>query len=655
MHYKKYSFIIIIYLIPIQLLFAQPKFKLIKRWEKISTEQRIDSLLKYVWKYRSKNTNLAFKFGREAIKLSENTDKLGLKAKAFNLVGVLYRNISEYDSSLTFYRKALEFAKISNDSEQLGYAYNNIGGYYGYNQMYFLALDNVLHARSIFENIKNKRGIAFCDVQLALWFNLIKDYSDAQHYAKEAIKIRKELKDEFGIAIAQSILSQSYQGKDECNKAINLANNSLKIFKKFDSKNNQGFVLGNIASIKLKHKEYKEALKLRREAVRLLEESRDKIGLIQNYNGLANAYFHLGKYKLAIKAAQKAIALSKKIKNKISLVTSYRILMQVYAKTHNPSRAIEYSLKYGAELDTVLQKQTETRIHEFHKIMANNLLAQKNIKLTESLKANRIILYFSVIAFLITLILIIIIVIQNKKLRLKSNILSNTVASKDKLFGVIAHDLKNPFNTLLGYTDMVLNDFDDFSKAEIKEIFFHLREVSQKLFDMVENLLQWAISQTGNLKCEPEYFKLDDLIKKTIAYLQEHANSKKIEITTNFSDNLVCFADVKMIETALRNLLSNAIKFTHKKGKISISAKNIGDFIELKIADTGIGLTKEEISRLFAPKKDIRTGTSGETGSGLGLLLVKEFLELNGGKIKEIKSQKNKGTQFTILLPSNAK
>ena len=652
MRVKKSLFLIIFLLIGVGVLFPQNKMTLPQNWESISLEQKVDSLLKYLWKYRSLNVSLAFKYGKKALKLVNQSKDFGLRAKTYNLVGVLYRNISKFDSSLYYYKKALEFAKAENDSEQIGYAYNNIGGYYGYNQMYFLALDNVLHARNIFSKIKNKRGIAFCDVQLALWFDLIKDFKDSEYYGNEAIKIRKEINDIFGVAIAQSILSRAYQGGNKHVAALALAESALKIFKKFKSKTNIGFVLGNIANIKLFNKKYKEALRLRFKAIKILESTRDKIALIQNYNGLAEVYFKLKQYRKAITAAHKAISLSEKIGNRISLVNSFKLLMQVYGESKNSKKAIEYSLKYASELDTVLQRQTETRINEFHKIMANSKLIERNIKLQESLMSNKRFLYLSGFTILLTLILIVIIVIQNKKLREHSEKLENTVATKNKLFGIIAHDLKNPFNTLLGYTEMVLEDWEDFSEEEIREIVVHIREVSQKLYDMVENLLQWAVSQTGRLNVAPEYFNLEDVINKTASYMREQANSKNIQIKVETNGKNICYADAKTVETILRNLISNAIKFTKANGEIKISAANKGEYVELKIADNGIGLTEEELNKLFSPKKKLGRGTEGEVGTGLGLLLVKELVELNGGEIKNVKSKKGKGTEFTILLPA---
>ncbi len=649
---NKFLSIPIIFLTINVLIFTQVKVKPVAKWNGLPVKARIDSLLKYVWRYRSSDINKAFEYGREAIKLAENTDNFSIKAKAYNLVGILYRNISEFDSSFIYYSKAMEYAKAANDSEQIAYSYNNIGSYYGYNQMYFLALDNVLHARNIFIGIKNKRGIAFCDIQLALWFNLIKDFKDSRYYAEEALNIRKELNDEFGIAIAKSLLSNAYAGENNCKQAIPLAEEARKTFEKFNSKINLGFVLGNIASIKLYNKKYKEALKLRLRAIKLLEKTHDIIALIQNYNGLAETYLLLGKYKKAENTIRKAIRLSWSIKNRINLVDSFKLLMQVYGKTKNADKAIEYSLKYAQELDTVLQRQTETRIKEFHKILHSYKIIEKNIKLNESLKANKRILYLSGFTILITVILIIIIVIQNKKLRERSKILENTVATKDKLFGIIAHDLKNPFNTLFGYTEMILDDWDDFSREEIKEIIIHIKEVSQKLYDMVENLLQWAISQTGNLKSEPDYFRIDEVINKSIAYLQEHANEKNIKITTNYPDQSICYGDPKMVATIFRNLIANAIKFTKPDGEINISVKNLGGNLELKIRDNGIGMDVKELKELFSPKKKLGHGTKGESGTGLGLLLVKELVELNGGKIKEVKSKKGEGTEFTILLPT---
>ena len=228
-------------------------------------------------------------------------------------------------------------------------------------------------------------------------------------------------------------------------------------------------------------------------------------------------------------------------------------------------------------------------------------------------------------------------------------------ATKDKFFSIIAHDLKNPFNSLLGFSDLLKNDYDSYSEEEIKRFIGIIHESSKHGFDLLENLLQWSRSQTGRIAFLPEVVSLKDIIKGCVDLLKTTADKKGIKIYTDMNDDLEVFGDIEMLSTVFRNLISNAIKFTPQGGRIKIKARQSNKTVAVSVIDTGVGIPEEKIPDLFRIDKQVSTfGTGNEKGTGLGLILCKEFIDKHRGKIK-VSSERKNGSEFKVLLPAQIK
>jgi signal transduction histidine kinase len=238
-----------------------------------------------------------------------------------------------------------------------------------------------------------------------------------------------------------------------------------------------------------------------------------------------------------------------------------------------------------------------------------------------------------------------------KALRKNESQLKELNATKDKFFNIVAHDLKNPFTSLLGSSELLFRDIDKMDNDKIKTLASILNDASKSGYAILQNLLDWSRSQTGMLKFNPERIDLNNLINENITNLQLLATNKDISLFSEAEKSLYIFADKNMINTILRNLLSNAIKFTHKSGKVTVSAIiNSGDVV-ISVKDTGIGISKENIDKLFRiDTKFSMPGTNNEQGTGLGLKLSKEFVEKQGGKIW-VESIENKGSEFKFSIP----
>ena len=225
-------------------------------------------------------------------------------------------------------------------------------------------------------------------------------------------------------------------------------------------------------------------------------------------------------------------------------------------------------------------------------------------------------------------------------------------ASKDKFFSIIAHDLKGPFQGLMGYSEVLSKDIENLSKDEIKEFASDLHTSAKHLFRLLENLLQWTRIQRGIIECHPTSLRIAQLASMSIDLSSFNAHKKNISIENNIDPELHLIADMNMINTVLRNLISNAVKFTPENGSITLSSEQFEDFSEIHISDTGVGISEEDMTKIFNLDAHHTTiGTNNEKGTGLGLILCKDLIEKNNGQIK-VNSTPEQGTTFTFSLPN---
>ncbi len=227
-------------------------------------------------------------------------------------------------------------------------------------------------------------------------------------------------------------------------------------------------------------------------------------------------------------------------------------------------------------------------------------------------------------------------------------------ATKDRFFSIIAHDLKNPFNTLMGFSQLLLESLEAFDKKQINEFASIMHSTSKNAYSLLENLLEWSRSQTGRIIMEPSSINLYNIVEENFELLLGIAEKKKITLKNEVENNLTAFADQNMIRTVVRNLISNALKYTNENGTIKVTCKPLDDKVELIVSDTGIGIKEENLKKLFRIDLNFSTkGTNEEAGTGLGLILCKEFVLKNRGGI-EVKSTLGKGSEFIIHLPTSS-
>jgi two-component system sensor histidine kinase/response regulator len=224
-------------------------------------------------------------------------------------------------------------------------------------------------------------------------------------------------------------------------------------------------------------------------------------------------------------------------------------------------------------------------------------------------------------------------------------------AMKDKFFSIIAHDLKNPIGNIMGFSDLLESNIKLGYSEETRYISGAIKQSALQTNNLLENLLEWALSQTGKVQYEPEKINLRDFIAEESGYYLHFMKSKELILETEVVNDIVVWADKNMLKTIIRNLITNAIKYSHPGGSICVASRQLSSMAEISVADAGVGISLSTMEKLFSLDEKITTrGTGDEKGTGLGLVICREFVEKNKGRI-HVKSEPGKGTILSFTLP----
>jgi signal transduction histidine kinase len=241
---------------------------------------------------------------------------------------------------------------------------------------------------------------------------------------------------------------------------------------------------------------------------------------------------------------------------------------------------------------------------------------------------------------------------QNKELIVAKEKVEEAIKTKDKFFSILGHDLSSPFNALIGYSKLLVENPQIFDEEKKTQIYKDILKTSENTHKLLRNLLDWSLSQTGKLSIRKEHINFNNFLTEILPTLEAAAKQKGISLEVEITEEITILVDKAMVATILRNLVSNAIKFSNPNSKILISAHMDNSFGYISVTDYGVGMPEESVKNLFALDKNISTlGTNNEKGTGLGLVLCKEFATLSKGDIF-VESELNIGSTFTLRVPS---
>jgi signal transduction histidine kinase len=422
-----------------------------------------------------------------------------------------------------------------------------------------------------------------------------------------------------------------------------------------------------------------QSLDFQEKALNISRKLGDKAMLATIYTNLGKTYLRTERYKQAYQAFQESLGYAREVNSLPDLRENYRYLAEYFELQKDYEQALHYYRLYASAKDSINSQEGMIKINEMEDMFQAQTLQQeiellrKNREISSLEKRRLKNTIFTLIAVSLMFILIFIVYYQrnrlkretarlfeekskqlekaNKKLRDSENHLKELNSTKDKFFSIIGHDLRNPLNALLGFSELISGNSRDYTSEEIQRYSKIINEAAKNIHLLIENLLEWSRSQSGNIDYNPETTELVPIIKETIKVFEIHADKKHVSINSEIPDDLTVTADRNLLSTILRNLVNNAVKFTPNGGNVRIYCEQSEQELTISIEDTGIGMSEQQLENLFRLNSNVTMpGTSEEKGTGLGLILCKEFVDMHRGKIWA-NSKPREGTTFSFTLP----
>lgn len=491
-------------------------------------------------------------------------------------------------------------------------------------------------------------------------------------YFDEAEKIKIALNDTIGLTVVKQLKADILKEQGKSKEAEILLRELKTEYQHNKDIKGQAIVTNELGKIEMERGNNSTALRLFLEAEKINKSIQNKQGLAYNYINLGLTYLNVNKFQTAFKKIQEGYQLGSALGDKRTLLMSYQAFVQLYEKQQNwkaAHKAQKDYLEIYGELYNFNQSEQINSIRDKYenekRFIEQKFLEESNAKLEQEFAFTKTKYNYlkigGIITFLFLLILALLFFFYQKKVKESKNntaLLSQQNAelqeankTKEQFLSIIGHDLKNPFNSVLGLSNLIIDQWKSLDEEERFQITNEINSSSHSIYELLDNLLIWSRTQTSKTKRIPEAFDLNESTRQIYEIFRNQADFKNINVRLEFSGEKNVYADPNMIGTVIRNLLSNALKFTHENGQIIIRIQQKVDMVEFSISDNGKGILPDDLKRIFEDKGHKTTkGTANETGSGLGLLLAKDFIQQNHGLIW-VESKPGKGSLFTFTLP----
>lgn len=582
-------------------------------------EDKVMALLKLSTIQRDNDASSSIRNAQNAILLSKKIQDKTYLIRSYAKLGTTYKNLDSLDKALESFLKGLEIANEINNKEWQSNIYNYLGSaylQYGQNK---IALKYYKQSYSI--ALKQNDSVAICNVlnNIGIVFWKEQKLDSSFSYIQESMLISKDLKDSIGLissynnlGMLQSELGNLKRALGYYHQAYNLA---LRLGNKWESAN----ILNNLAALNM------------------------KLGLLDDVES----------------SLEEAVKISVEIKSSLLESDSYFNLSEYYTLKGNYEKSLKAFKKYHQLNTSLINEETSDKIAGLEKDFELRSKDRNLVKLSE---ANNI-QYYLIILLATSLVLVGTLIFiyfrkfgENKslteELKKKNTDLEKLSDERNKFFTLISHDLKAPLYNISNLSNLVKMYYNDMDEAERDTTLDQLNISSKHLLTLVDNILQWSRTQVGTMENNPEPLNLNSLIVESIDILSSFASEKDIELVKDISKTEYTYvkADYNLLTTAIRNLISNAIKFSYRNHKVEIITDTKDGKIKIDVIDTGIGIADDIRSEILKGNASTTLGTDNEKGSGLGLKITKEFIEMTGGQVTLV-SKEGKGTTFSIILP----
>jgi signal transduction histidine kinase len=474
-------------------------------------------------------------------------------------------------------------------------------------------------------------------------------------------------------ADARFYLGVLFTKKGQYDSAFANFKDALKIQRESHNKVDELNTLNEVGDLCMITKDYTRALNNYKAALEVSQAIQDDDAIARSFNNIGKLYYTQKNYERAVANLELAFPKAQQAQDLAQMEISTTYLSWSYKELSDFKKSLQYREQH-LEIRNMIQRERDER--KLIEMENNSVIDQKETEI-DKLDAKRVAhekqlaeekrtryFLFALIALAIVIAILgfylyrskrksnLILQLANDKITNQNIELQQLNATKDKFFSIISHDLKGPLNSLTSFSGLLINYFDSLSKEEIQTLAKDLDKSLKNLFALLENLLEWSRSQTGAIEFKAEAFDLTEVITQNVDLLTAQAGTKEIKLLYSEAQPITVRAHKNSVNTVIRNLISNAIKFTPKGGTITVTAKPSNEETLISIADTGVGMSAEVINKLFRiDTKHSTKGTADEKGTGLGLVLCKDFIEKNNGSIG-VHSEENKGSTFFFTLPT---
>lgn len=637
---------------------------------------KIDALYDLLKVLRHDHLVEALTYEKEADKLFKSYNYPKGEAKVLGQFGFCYINTAEFEKAFNLLQRSYIIALRISDKSVLAETENNLGVANYFIGNYAVAAQYLMNSYKARVKLNNKSDIANTANNLGLVYNQIKEYKLAKEYFTISLKLKEEISDIQGQIRTVTNICDTYLKLNDIDNAKECFEKALKMSYKNNYESGIAVAANLGGRIYTILNDYDKALQYYLTAKEVYHKRSERAGELQAVNFIAELFLLKKNSSEAYKYLNYALSLKDRIKQEAIFVKTYHLLAEYYEQQGNMGKALENFKIYDKIRDTIFDENKTRQIRELS-ISYDIENKQKQIdllnkeKIIRTLDTERSLYVKYVLALVLVVFAVIIIGLfyrnsiliknrtllenLNKEILEQKNKLDELNKTKDTLFRIIAHDLRNPFNILIGFSDGLLKTWKSIEEKEKIELVSDINSVSKNSYLLLENLLEWAINQTEGKVIRFETINLNSLIRESLNPLLINIEKKNINMEILIGDNYFIKADPNMINAVVRNIVSNSIKYTEYGGRIKVVCKDFEDerFVNLEISDDGIGMSADFLDKKLNQNTfDTTIGTNNEKGTGLGLILCKELISKNKGYLK-IKSTVGAGTTVSIILPKN--
>lgn len=626
------------------------------------------------------NNETAFDYINKAVELSHKIENKSDIAYYSNIQGSILSGLFDFNNAGVSLERALEIYESIDEIKGKASVITNMGNMYHRMTMYDKAQECFFRALELYNNSGDLNGIASVKNYIGIVYRQLNNLDMALEYYNQALDTYNKIGGiRRGIASVQNNIGIIWFERNDYTTALDYYSQALQSYEKINYLSGIAITSHNTGILHTRLGNYIDAMESYQRSVDINISSGNYFNLANNYNNIGELYFLMKEFEKSIGFLEEALELANKINARMVISENYLFRARLFSEIGEFEKSLVNYELYDATKDSIfntdareniaklqLRYNRENQLSELELLQKDNDIRTLNIRRQRSYLA-----YLGGLAILAGLFVIAIHGLYRYRKKLTINLHEKTSqleaanrelactelnlqrlnSTKDKFFSIIAHDLKNPFNALLGFSETLHQNYKDLTREQVLTYIGIINKSAVNLYSLLENLLEWSRSQTGNIRFNPEKFSLREVTDTGINTVMVNAKHKNISISNEIPMEIIAFTDKNIVSTIIRNLVNNAVKFTHINGKIIISSKQINDFIEVSVKDNGVGIGPAELKKLFNLDYNITSiGTNDEKGTGLGLMLCKEFVGKCGGKLW-VESEPDKGSTFTFTIP----